>query len=345
MVLGVGITALAGSSAHGHAHGQPRPDVDASRRGGGAASRIRSAWWLFHHPQVHVGGLRQRQHEAAVEQRGRVLDHRGQRASRARSRETVTYEGRPRPDVSDTIVTSIEVLTPMRNHRGFSLVELLVVLMIMAIVTGGIYKLLNTTQRLSRAQAERMDLQSNVRVASIVIPNELREINAVIGRHGSTRTTSWPCRLGDQHPVPGHARHGLRLRRRHGHAAPAAGLERPARRRLRPPIRSTCSATAPRPRSAPMTPGSAARSPATASGNTCARHAGADAQHRHAGSASHIGNARSVVRGHGAEPVRERREVVAGHAVGQRRRRAPAAAGPARGQRRPRLHVPELQRR
>jgi prepilin-type N-terminal cleavage/methylation domain-containing protein len=73
------------------------------------------------------------------------------------------------------------VLTTMRNYRGFTLVELLVVLVIMGVVTGGIFKLLNTTQRLSRAQAERVDLQSNVRVASIVIPTELRELNAVIG--------------------------------------------------------------------------------------------------------------------------------------------------------------------
>lgn len=69
----------------------------------------------------------------------------------------------------------------MRNHRGFTLVELLVVLLIMVVVTGGIYKLLNSTQRLSRAQAERVDLQSNVRTASLVIPNELREINTVVG--------------------------------------------------------------------------------------------------------------------------------------------------------------------
>ena len=69
----------------------------------------------------------------------------------------------------------------MRNHRGFTLVELLVVLLIMVVVTGGIYKLLNTTQRLSRAQTERIDLQSNVRTASIVIPAELREINTVVG--------------------------------------------------------------------------------------------------------------------------------------------------------------------
>jgi prepilin-type N-terminal cleavage/methylation domain-containing protein len=69
----------------------------------------------------------------------------------------------------------------MRNHRGFTLVELLVVLLIMTIVTGGIYKLLNSTQRLSRAQTERIDLQSNVRTASVVIPSELRELNTVIG--------------------------------------------------------------------------------------------------------------------------------------------------------------------
>ena len=76
----------------------------------------------------------------------------------------------------------------MRNHRGFTLVELLVVLLIMVIVTGGIYRLLNSTQRLTRAQTEKIDLQSNVRTASIVIPAELREINTVVGAATSTRT-------------------------------------------------------------------------------------------------------------------------------------------------------------
>jgi prepilin-type N-terminal cleavage/methylation domain-containing protein len=73
------------------------------------------------------------------------------------------------------------VLTTMRNHRGYTLVELLVVMVIMVTVTGGILKLLNTSQRLSRAQAERVDLQSNVRIASIVVPGELRELNNVSG--------------------------------------------------------------------------------------------------------------------------------------------------------------------
>ena len=69
----------------------------------------------------------------------------------------------------------------MRNHRGFTLIELLVALALMLVVTGAMYTLLNTTQRVSRAQAERTDLQSNVRTGAIVIPNELREINTVEG--------------------------------------------------------------------------------------------------------------------------------------------------------------------
>jgi len=69
----------------------------------------------------------------------------------------------------------------MRNHRGFTLIELMIVLVIMLTVSAGIYKLLITTQRLSRAQAERVDLQSNVRTASLVVPAELKEINTVVG--------------------------------------------------------------------------------------------------------------------------------------------------------------------
>ena len=69
----------------------------------------------------------------------------------------------------------------MRTHRGFTLIELMVALVIMVIVTGAMYKLLNNTQRLSRAQAEQVDLQSNVRTGAIVVPNELREINTVEG--------------------------------------------------------------------------------------------------------------------------------------------------------------------
>ena len=43
-----------------------------------------------------------------------------------------------------------------------------------------IYRLLNSSQRLSLAQAEQVSLQSNVRTGSLVVPNELRELNTFV---------------------------------------------------------------------------------------------------------------------------------------------------------------------
>jgi prepilin-type N-terminal cleavage/methylation domain-containing protein len=68
----------------------------------------------------------------------------------------------------------------MRYRRGFTLVEILVSLVIMLIVSGAIYKLLNSSQRLSRAQAERVSLQSNVRSGALIVPTELRELGTVV---------------------------------------------------------------------------------------------------------------------------------------------------------------------
>lgn len=67
----------------------------------------------------------------------------------------------------------------MANRRGFTLVEIMIAMTMMLIVTGAVYKLLVTTQRLSRAQAERVNLQSNVRVGSLVVLNDLRELGTV----------------------------------------------------------------------------------------------------------------------------------------------------------------------
>ncbi len=69
----------------------------------------------------------------------------------------------------------------MRNRHGFTLVEILISLVILSVVTGAVYQLLTTTQRLSRAQAEQVSLQSNVRTGSLVVPSELRELNTVVG--------------------------------------------------------------------------------------------------------------------------------------------------------------------
>lgn len=69
----------------------------------------------------------------------------------------------------------------MRQRRGFTLIEVLIAMTIMGIVTGAVYKLLTTSQRLSLAQAEQVSLQSNVRTGSLVVPNELRELNTFLG--------------------------------------------------------------------------------------------------------------------------------------------------------------------
>ena len=69
----------------------------------------------------------------------------------------------------------------MHTRRGFTLIELLIALVLLSLVTASLFSLLNTTQRVSRAQSERSSLQSNVRTGAIVVPGELRQINAVAG--------------------------------------------------------------------------------------------------------------------------------------------------------------------
>jgi prepilin-type N-terminal cleavage/methylation domain-containing protein len=72
------------------------------------------------------------------------------------------------------------VLT-MANRRGFTLAEIVIAMTLMLIVSGAAFKLLVTTQRLSRSQAEQASLQSNVRMGSLVVLNDLRELNTYVG--------------------------------------------------------------------------------------------------------------------------------------------------------------------
>ena len=69
----------------------------------------------------------------------------------------------------------------MANRRGFTLIEIMISLSIMLIVMGAVYRLMISTQRVSRGQAERVNLQSNVRIGSLVVLNDLRELNTVTG--------------------------------------------------------------------------------------------------------------------------------------------------------------------
>jgi len=69
----------------------------------------------------------------------------------------------------------------MANRRGFTLVEIMIAMTIMLIVMGGVYNVMLSIQRLSRGQTERMTLQSNVRIGSLMVLNDLRELNTVVG--------------------------------------------------------------------------------------------------------------------------------------------------------------------
>ena len=67
------------------------------------------------------------------------------------------------------------------RRRGFTLLETMVATGMLLIVSGAVYRLLTTTQRLARAQSEHLALQSTVRSAVLVVLNELRELNTTEG--------------------------------------------------------------------------------------------------------------------------------------------------------------------
>lgn len=62
-------------------------------------------------------------------------------------------------------------------RRGFTLVEILVALVAFGLVATVITKTLVTSQRVTTAQTARAQMQSNLRVASELVPNELRMLN------------------------------------------------------------------------------------------------------------------------------------------------------------------------
>jgi prepilin-type N-terminal cleavage/methylation domain-containing protein len=62
------------------------------------------------------------------------------------------------------------------SRRGFTLVELLVVLVMLAVVGTALTAVLVNSMRVSQAQLVTADMQSNVRLGGLVLPLELREV-------------------------------------------------------------------------------------------------------------------------------------------------------------------------
>lgn len=62
-------------------------------------------------------------------------------------------------------------------RRGFTLIEVLVAVAMFGVVALVITKTLITSQRVTTAQTARAQMQSNLRVASELVPNELRMLN------------------------------------------------------------------------------------------------------------------------------------------------------------------------
>ena len=67
---------------------------------------------------------------------------------------------------------------PHLTRRGFTLVELLIALTLLAIVTAAFYRSLVTNQRVYQKQTQVIDLQQNMRAAAAILPQELREVDA-----------------------------------------------------------------------------------------------------------------------------------------------------------------------
>lgn len=69
----------------------------------------------------------------------------------------------------------------MSARRGFSLVELLIGMVLLGIVSTAIYKLLTNNQRLYRLETQRSDLNDVIRTAAMILPSELRGLDASDG--------------------------------------------------------------------------------------------------------------------------------------------------------------------
>lgn len=83
---------------------------------------------------------------------------------------------------------------PHLTRRGFSLVELLIAMVLLAVVTLGLYRALMTNQRVYQQQTQVIGLQQNMRAAAAILPQELREVDATEGDISAMSATSLTVR-------------------------------------------------------------------------------------------------------------------------------------------------------
>ncbi len=83
---------------------------------------------------------------------------------------------------------------PHLTRRGFSLVELLIAMVLLAIVVTGLYRALMTNQRVYQQQTQVIGLQQNMRAAAAILPQELRELDATEGDITAMSATSLSVR-------------------------------------------------------------------------------------------------------------------------------------------------------
>ena len=79
-------------------------------------------------------------------------------------------------------------------RRGFTLIELLVAMVILGLVAGGVMNVIIASQRGSSDQAQRVDMQQNLRAANAILPAEIRALNAVDGDIKAMAATSLTIR-------------------------------------------------------------------------------------------------------------------------------------------------------
>lgn len=85
-----------------------------------------------------------------------------------------------------------------RARFGFTLIELLVAMVIFGVVAGAIVNIMIVSNRATSDQAQRIDMQQNIRAANAILPAEIRQLDAADGDIKAMSTNSLTIRATRQ---------------------------------------------------------------------------------------------------------------------------------------------------